>query len=63
LKNSGKFGFGISKNIKIDTQPIPIKHFAFYSHFEAPFQPPDEADLKNNGRFGFGTPKSTKIDI
>jgi len=32
-------------------------HFTL-GNWEAPFQPPDWADLKNDGEFGFDTPKN-----
>ena len=63
LKNNVRFGFYISKNIKIDIRHVPIKQFALYPPFGLLFQPPQDADLKINVRFGFGTPKNIEIDI
>ena len=64
MKNNGRFGFGIPKNIEIDICIVPIENFEFYSPlpFKALFWLPDGSHMKNNGRFRFGIPKNIEID-
>jgi len=65
MKNNGKFGFGIPRNIKSMYKLFQLNTLIFTPYFDpfwAPFWPPCGYGMKNNGRFGFGIPKNIKID-
>jgi len=63
-KINGSFGFVLPRNIVSDICVTCYNRTVCTFHFEATFQPSDEADLNNNDRFTFCIPKNNiEIDI